>query len=990
MPDSFNENMKNVLENGNVLTEIEIIRLGMDICSELDLSVKEGVPHASVSEDNIFVGENGIYVLGEGEEISDAKKDIRLLGEVMYVLSGGERGDSQEIFYDKISGLSGELAQILKNTCMPEDGQVYEDFSSMKKDLMRVYAAKYFDGIDVSVSDEITLSSDEKTTLYHDVRQMKKSTQKADALENTDLNNTILADDFGVENEYTFEDALDDAFYEDGEGDDPYRTAIEAGASVTAAAKIMHGQGGRKSGKKRVPNPYDKKKSKTFALVLTLIIMLVLLLAAAIPIIAYVRGISEKNKDGEDTSNLLADTTVVGIEILSEPSRLTYNIGDIVDTNGLVLAVNYESGRVEHVTGGYTVSPSKITESGNQKITLTYGDFSVAYSIDAYTTEIESIIIISLPERMEFELGEEIDFTGLVIDVVYSDGMRESRQSGFSCTPHVADTAGEQNITVSCEGKEAMFTITVNEPEIVVERISLRTKPSKTVYEAGQSLSMSGFSLMAHYSDGSRRIVTSGYTYTPRALENVGQENITVSYGGKTLTFAVTVNKATPVTVTDIGIANMPDKTVYTVGEVFTAEGLVLNVKYSNGTEKTVAEGYTCSPTSFDSIGKQSVTVTYEGKTTTFDVDVTTAVSEIEVVTLPNRISYIVGDTLDTTGLTVLVKYSDGTEKNVESGFNCSPTVLSSAGEIQITLTFSGVSASFDVTVGEPVSTEGVCGSNVKWTLSGSTLKVSGTGQMYDFEEYGAPWSEYNGQISEIVIEDGVLVIGEFAFAHTYAKSVSIGSSVRQIGNGAFYDCKNLSGISVSDSNRFFNDIGGVLFMGGDTLIAYPAGSSATVYTIPRDVTTIGGYRVFYGSNLREIVISKALYSVDLTAFVGAAKLEKFTLGDSKAGLAVKDGVLYTKNFNALICYPAAKGQGTFTLPDGVGVIRENAFANNANLTEIVLPSSLYRIDANAFVGIKKLAEVTYQGDEKAFAKVQINEGNEAITSIEVKFEISE
>ncbi len=991
MSDNFNEDMKPVFENGNILPEIEVIRLGMDICSELDLCARENIAHGAVSEENIFVYENGIYTLGQGEELFDAERDIRLLGEAMYVLSGGERGDSQAVFEDVLSELSDELAQILKKTCMPQNEDVYADISGMKKDLMTVYAAKYFDGIDVSVSDEITPSRDTNALLYHNVRQMKKNTQKAPGTAEADLNDTIMAEDFGVQAEYTFEDALDDAFYEDGDCDeDSYRTAVEAGASVTAAAKIMQGQSGRKSKKKRIANPYDRKRSKAFTLILTLVIMLMLLLAAAIPILGYVKGISERNKDAEDTTATLADTTVAGVEILSVPDRLSYNIGDIVDTNGLVLAVTYESGRVEHVSGGYTVSPSKITESGKQDITLNYGDFSVTYSVEAYSTEIESIIIISLPERTEFELGEAIDFTGLVIDLVYSDGMRESRQSGFVCEPNVADVVGEQNITVSFEGKEAMFTITVNKPEVVVERISLRTKPSKTVYEAGQSVSMSGFSLTVHYSDGTKRIVTSGYTYTPHVLNNVGEENITVSYGGKTLAFAVTVNKPTPVTVTDIDIAKMPDKTVYSVGEEFAPQGLALTVRYSNGTEKTVTEGYSCSPTVFGSVGKQSVTVTYEGKTAVLDVAVTASVSGIELVTLPDRVAYTVGDPLDTVGLSVLVKYSDGSEKIIDSGFVCSPTVLSSAGEVQIMLTFDEFFVAFTVTVSEPFSTGGDCGSRVEWTLVGSVLTISGNGEMYNFEEYGAPWSQYSTQISKIIVEDGVVSVGEFAFAHTSARSVSLGKSVREVGNGAFYSCKNLTDISVSDSNRFFSDVNGVLLMGKTTLIAYPIGRSEASYTIPRDVTAIGGYRVFYGSNLREIVITQALYSIDETAFVGASKLEKFTLGNAKAGLEVKDGVLYTKNFNALICYPSAKTQSSFAVPDGVGVIRENAFAGNTGLTEIVLPSSLYRIDANAFTDTKNLTDVTYRGDEKSFAKVQINEGNESVTSAKMTFETLE
>jgi len=49
----------------NVLTETEVIKLGMDLCSALELCEKEGIIHRDIKPANIFVDQNGNYKLGD-------------------------------------------------------------------------------------------------------------------------------------------------------------------------------------------------------------------------------------------------------------------------------------------------------------------------------------------------------------------------------------------------------------------------------------------------------------------------------------------------------------------------------------------------------------------------------------------------------------------------------------------------------------------------------------------------------------------------------------------------------------------------------------------------------------------------------------------------------------------------------------------------------------------------------------------------------------
>lgn len=82
--------------------------------------------------------------------------------------------------------------------------------------------------------------------------------------------------------------------------------------------------------------------------------------------------------------------------------------------------------------------------------------------------------------------------------------------------------------------------------------------------------------------------------------------------------FAVGKRQAEPV----LTLASAPNKTTYTVGDALDTTGLALLYTDKNGVERTVTEGFVCDPQTFTAAGTQTVTVTYEELTVTFDVTV--------------------------------------------------------------------------------------------------------------------------------------------------------------------------------------------------------------------------------------------------------------------------------------------------------------------------------------------------------------------------------
>ena len=94
------------------------------------------------------------------------------------------------------------------------------------------------------------------------------------------------------------------------------------------------------------------------------------------------------------------------------------------------------------------------------------------------------------------------------------------------------------------------------------------------------------------------------------------------------------------------------------------------------------------------------------------------------------------------------------------------------------------------------------------WKLEGSTLTISGTGNMPDYESGSdVPWYSRRGEIKKVVIADGVTDIGKFAFDMcNNLTSVTIPNSVTSIGNSAFYECYSLTSVEIPNSVTSIRD----------------------------------------------------------------------------------------------------------------------------------------------------------------------------------------
>jgi len=151
-----------------------------------------------------------------------------------------------------------------------------------------------------------------------------------------------------------------------------------------------------------------------------------------------------------------------------------------------------------------------------------------------------------------------------------------------------------------------------------------------------------------------------------------------------------------------ITVVKHPTAEQFFIGDYLKPKLFYLNVTYKSGKTQRVDSGFDISPLKLTEVGSQKVTVTYEGMTAYYYLDVKDIVlTGIKVKSVPKKTEYRVGEYLDVNGLSVSANYSNGTIKDMKSGFTCSPNMLDRAGEQKITVSFEGKTASFIVTVQE-------------------------------------------------------------------------------------------------------------------------------------------------------------------------------------------------------------------------------------------------------------------------------------------------
>ena len=405
------------------------------------------------------------------------------------------------------------------------------------------------------------------------------------------------------------------------------------------------------------------------------------------------------------TENGITKTTtfIVSVEdpitsmVMKTTPKTEYKYGEPLDLSTGVITVVRPSGTEEKQITEEMVTGYEPTKIGAQELTITYGGQELKYKVNVkdYITG----IILTPPTKVKYEYGEALDLTGGNVQEVMASGVTTSKvaltDSQITISGYNPKQEGAQTIDVTYKGQKEQFGVIV---ENNIQSIIMKTTP-KTEYRYGEPLNIAGGTIETIRSNGAKEtinITSSMVTgYNPN---KIGKQKITVTYKDKTTSYEVDVKDY----IEDIDIVK-PNKLVYKIGEkIDLTDGKVKPIMASKTATTPVAmtnpevqiEGFDTSTE-----GAKTIKVTYKGYTKTFGITVIDQTKSMTIKTLPNKLEYKYGESLDLTGGKLEFKKGNETQiinitQDMITGYNSKEI-----GNQTLTVTYQGLTQEFIVNV---------------------------------------------------------------------------------------------------------------------------------------------------------------------------------------------------------------------------------------------------------------------------------------------------
>ena len=324
------------------------------------------------------------------------------------------------------------------------------------------------------------------------------------------------------------------------------------------------------------------------------------------------------NYNGKQTTyEIEVKDYVKGIEI-TRPTKLVYNVGETIDlTNGKVkeiMASGLATSPVAMTDSQVTITGFDTTIIGAKTITVKYKGFTKTFSITVVDPT-SSMVIKTLPDKLDYKYGEELDLTGGTIQITKTSGSTQilniTKQMISGYNPK---KLGSQVITVTYDGKTAEFSVNV---EDYVKQLNIK-KPTKLEYEYGEELELDGGEVSVVMASGK---ISDKTALTASMVEGYnkkkeGKQTLKVTYKGLSGKFDVNVVDL----VKAISMDKQPNKVKYNYGEELDVTGAVIKVIKSSGIYKIPVTKDMTSGYSATTPGTQIITITYKNETTNFIV----------------------------------------------------------------------------------------------------------------------------------------------------------------------------------------------------------------------------------------------------------------------------------------------------------------------------------------------------------------------------------
>lgn len=121
---------------------------------------------------------------------------------------------------------------------------------------------------------------------------------------------------------------------------------------------------------------------------------------------------------------------------------------------------------------------------------------------------------------------------------------------------------------------------------------------------------------------------------------------------------------------------------------------------------------------------------------------------------------------------------------------------------------------------------------------------------------------------------------------------------------------------------------------------------------LPESLINISGDTFYNSANLKKVNIPKNVKFMGNNPFAGC---QNIVVTNESPYFNLVDGVLYNKDFTRLIYYPISKTNERYEIKEGCRILGKHSFYLCDNLKEVIIPSSIIKLENNPFSGCTKI-----------------------------------
>lgn len=421
-------------------------------------------------------------------------------------------------------------------------------------------------------------------------------------------------------------------------------------------------------------------------------------------------------KDGQ-ASKVLESVT------LSGTPKDSYNMGDTIDVSNLTLKVVYKGFEEESVQVTADMCDYDFSEAGEKTVSINYEGKTVTFSVDVTAITVTGLTLVSAPTKTTYDFGidNELNLEGLSVKASYSDGSEQVvANASMTFDGFNSHAFGTQTITATYGVYNVTFDISVQ--NISTDKyLFIDYQSSSPSYESSQHNS-----LVIPFIINGVTVEKLGvfwkvdqYEYVADYMLINGVKVSDLIKEGKVTRLAVWTNQLV-IHLDTSGLVATTEHSKYVEGtsEVVKTVTFLPGFQWYNPEVPDDSlwgkDSYTGAIPIVGAVLKEKIELTnLDGygwqRALKKDADGTTIASDaLTIASLPDKVKYVKGESLNVKGMYVLAKYADGGEERIAVGYSdVEGYKKNTLGEQTLTYTYNGASVTFKVTVEEESSNSG-------------------------------------------------------------------------------------------------------------------------------------------------------------------------------------------------------------------------------------------------------------------------------------------